>query len=334
MLDVSAIQQEIDNGYIVARRHPDAPLTILNYTVRTQVEWHWNAATMQCRGLIVDDSWNVVARPFKKFFSYEQLGGVVPHEPFEVLEKLDGSLGILYFWNGQPYIASRGSFDSEQARFANGLLRTKYREAEFDPRYTYLFEVIYPENRIIVDYGDREELVLLAIVETATGAEKPLPRTDTVFPVAARYDGLTRFDDILAMQQPGKEGFVVLFDSGLRVKVKFAEYLQLNRLLSGVREKVVWERLRAGATVDDVVRNVPDEFFDKVRAIAAELIAKYNAIESRAFEQLPRSYASRKEFAEYAAQCEYPAVMFAMLDDDYVDLIWRMIRPTTEYGSR
>ena len=76
-----------------------------------------------------------------------------------------------------------------------------------------------PENQIVVDYGDMEEVVLLGVVETATGAERPL--VNDVFPVVRRYDGFRDFNEILKIQDVGREGFVVKFDCGVRVKVKF-----------------------------------------------------------------------------------------------------------------
>jgi RNA ligase len=153
MLDFVAIRREIDSGYISEQRHPQAPIRILNYTHRAQYDWRWNPETMQCRGLIVDDNNRIVARPFAKFFTYEQLSGVVPNEPFEAYEKLDGSLGILYMVDGEPCIATRGSFVSDQAERATEIYRRKYRDIVLDDRMTYLFEIIYPGNRIVVNYG-------------------------------------------------------------------------------------------------------------------------------------------------------------------------------------
>lgn len=327
-LDVDALQREIAAGYINAQWHPTARLRILNYSQRTQFDWRWNAETMQCRGLIVDHHWNVVSRPFPKFFSVEQLNGVVPAEPFEAYEKLDGSLGILYFVDGQPQIASRGSFTSEQAQRASAMLATKYLDARFDPDCTYLFEIIYPENRIVVDYGDRAELVLLAIIETATGRERPLPTSKSVFPVVRRYDGFSQFEELMATQDGTREGFVVRFESGQRVKIKFEEYKRLHKLLTGVSPRAIWEVLRQGNDLTQVIERVPDEFFRWVRETEADLRAAFAAIEAAARSEMTLG-GTRRDIAERFKQCRYPGVMFAMLDGkDYSDRIWRLIRPS------
>lgn len=327
-LDVGAIQAEIEAGYINEQPHPSAPLRILNYSQRAQFDWRWNAETMQCRGLIVDHQWNIASRPFPKFFSVEQLNGIVPVEPFEAYEKMDGSLGILYFVDGKPQIASRGSFTSDQAQRASAMLAARYPHARFDPDYTYLFEIIYPENRIVVDYGDREELVLLAIIETATGKEWPLHAYDSVFPVVKRYDGIEDFAELMVTQDGAREGFVVRFESGQRVKIKFDEYKRLHKLLTGVSPKAIWELLRSGDDLTKAIERVPDEFFEWVRQTEKCLRAEFAAIEETARSEMTVG-GSRKEIAERFKKCQYPSVMFSMLDGrDYSDQVWRMVKPS------
>jgi RNA ligase len=184
------LPEMLREGYVCVQRHPTVPLYIYNYTSKAQYERVWNEVTLQCRGLILDANGRVVARPFRKFFNLEEVQDL-PAGPFEVYEKLDGSLGILYWLGDEAYLATRGSFASEQSRRANGILQARYRHVlpRLDRGHTYLFEIIYPENRIVVNYGGREDLVLLAVVDTATGAELPLPEVG--FPVVERYDGLT-----------------------------------------------------------------------------------------------------------------------------------------------
>ena len=101
-----------------------------------------------------------------------KLGELPDYKSFEAFEKLDGSMGVLYIMpDGEKAIASRGSFVSDQAKFATEYLNEKYSEVRFLPQYTYLFEIIYPENRIVLDYGNKKEIVLLAIRENHTGRD-------------------------------------------------------------------------------------------------------------------------------------------------------------------
>jgi RNA ligase len=325
-IDPDAIRAEIEAGYISEQRHPFAPLRILNYTARAQFDWRWNAQTMQCRGLIVDDAWNVVSRPFPKFFSVEQLNGVVPVEPFEAYEKLDGSLGVLYRDGEDVCIASRGSFTSEQAVRATEIYRKRYSHIPLNPNLTFLFEIIYPENRVVVDYGGMEDIILLAVINTETGAEFPLQ--DIGFPMVKRYDGFSQFDELLANQDNSREGFVVRFQSGQRVKIKFDEYKRLHKLLTGVSPKAIWEVLKSGDDIGKVIERVPDEFFQWVKETENDLRAAFARIELAAREQM-RFGKCRKTLAKHFTSCAYPSVMFAMLDGrDHSEAIWKLVKPS------
>lgn len=328
-IDFDAINREIEQGYINAQRHPSGELTILNYSQRAQFDWRWNAETMQCRGLIVDAENRIVARPFPKFFSYEQLNGVVPNEPFEAYEKLDGSLGVLYFHRDEPAIATRGSFTSPQAVRATEILRQKYSGVSLDGDLTYLFEIILPENRIVVDYGDTEDIVLLATIETATGREVPTPEIG--FPIVKRYDGINDFAELLSQQDGKREGFVVLFKSGQRVKIKFDEYKRLHRLLTGVSPKHIWQSLMAGDDLNKLIERVPDEYFQWVKATESELRARFDEIESTTkaiFDSRPCA-ASRKDVASYFRQFDNQDILFSMFDGKpYAEKIWKRIRPS------
>ena len=93
------LDQMITGGYVRVQRHPSQPLSIYNYTEKAQFENVWNQATLNCRGLIVDNATrSVLARPFAKFFNHGQPGAPVLDldEPVSVTDKADGSLGVLY----------------------------------------------------------------------------------------------------------------------------------------------------------------------------------------------------------------------------------------------
>ena len=334
-MDTTQLQPLIDAGYITVRSHPAADLFIYNYTPKAQYERVWNDCTLACRGLILDGAGRVVARPFAKFFNVDELDpALIPLEPFEVFEKLDGSLGILYWLNGEPFVATRGSFASEQAIRATQMLRTTYAHTlgQLDPAKTYLFEIIYPENRIVVDYAGRETLILLAIVDTATGRDEPL--ADIGFPVVKRFDGITDFQTLRAWEQANCEGFVVRFRSGMRLKIKLAEYVQLHRILTGVSNLSIWEYLSAGKSFDDLLAAVPDEFYDWVTATQTELLGRYEAIETECRATF-RDLGDRKTTAIYFQTQRYPSVLFKMLDNQpYGHIIWKTIRPAFQKAFR
>lgn len=331
MMDIALLQQMIEGGWVSVQKHPEAALYLYNYTQQTQYEGQWNEVTMACRGLILDEQMGVVARPFPKFFNLEEVNPQqIPMEPFEVFEKMDGSLGVLYWHHDKPYLATRGSFSSEQAAVANELLHTRYAHAHgrLKKGVTYLFEIIYPENRIVVDYGDKRELVLLAMLDTATGSDLPLEELG--FPVVKKYDGLTDLHALKARQEANKEGFVVRFRSGLRLKVKFEDYVRIHKIITRVSSITIWEYLRDAKPLNELLEEVPDEFFYWVRAKVAQLEAAYTQIEAAAKAEF-RVLESRKESALYYQSCQYPAILFKLYEGKkYDQIIWKMVRPAFE----
>jgi RNA ligase len=316
------VERLIGEGYISKRKHSSESLWILNYTARAQYEEVWTPETKACRGLVVNENGDIVARPFEKFFNYDQVTDQIPNEHFDVYEKMDGSLGVMYFVKGKPYIATRGSFDSPQAVEANKMLHNY--ECSFDPALTYLFEIIYPENRIVIDYKSNRELVHLATIETATGREldvtTPMPRPKV-------YDGLD-VDAILSLNWPDQEGFVLRYESGFRVKVKFNEYKRLHKVLTGIGERAIWEAMQT-EMFDKLLERVPDEFYRWATNVRNTISISKQTIRELCYRDY-QPQATRKESAELFKTKKYPAVLFALLDGkDIEPILWKLAKPET-----
>lgn len=340
-IDLSVIHSLVEGGYLSAHKHPTADLWIYNYTPKTQFEGHWTAETLMCRGLIVRGDGTVIARPFGKFFSVEktiELFGPLPNEPFEVTEKIDGSLGIGFVLDGANQIATRGSFDSEQALHAQRILEYRYAEVRFDAGHTYLFEIVYPGNQVVVDYQGLDDLILLAEIDTATGQELPVDRLAAYpFPLVRRFDGIQDFGQLTQLmaerEDENEEGLVVRFASGLRVKCKLASYTRLHRLLTGLTAKTVWEALSRGEDLDTLLDRVPDEFYRWVMEERSRLLLRYQTIEAacRAMCQRVVNIPDRKARAALimTAGEHNHYVVFRMLDEKpYEEAIWRQIKPS------
>ena len=342
-INFDEVRRLVKEGFITARKHPTESLWIYNYTPKAQFEKMWTSETMQCRGLITDDGDRIIARPFSKFFNLEELDGKIPLESFKVFEKADGSLGILYWIGDDPFIATRGSFESGQAQRANKILRRKYASSFsiLDKRVTYLWEIVYPENRIVVDYGATEDLFFLAAFNTETGAEHDyedvwLNQLGGLWPRVRRYDGVRDLSEIRKFENDRDEGFVVRFESGLRVKIKFAEYMRLHKLLTQVSTKSIWESLRAGKPLNEILERVPDEFYKWVKRIKTDLEQRYATVEALAKAEF-RDLGDRKENAlYYTKMCNSsPSILFNMLDGkNYDQIIWKMLRPKFEKPFR
>lgn len=338
MINWNAIEEQVEQGYIKAAKHPEFDLTIYNYTNKAQYDWHWTPETRLCRGLIVDSNKNIIARPFEKFFSIDQLtqmGQELPNEPFEIFDKVDGSLGILYWYNDEPFIATRGSFDSEQAIFATNLLREKYKDAipYLYGCITYLFEIVYPENRIVVDYQGLKDIILIGGIETQTGKDISLSELNCPhFRAAFTYEGIDKNNplSVISLIDKNKEGVVIRYESGFRVKVKTEEYKRLHKLLTGVNARHIWEILKNGNSLETLLDKVPDEYYNWVDSTAKEIQSNRASIMAQCFIDFtnrPKTE-SRKELADYFRTCKYTPILFNLLDCKPSDkIIWELVKP-------
>ena len=329
MINKQILKQMLDEKLVAVQKHPDADLFIYNYSPKVQYDKLWNEITLQTRGLILDAEMNVVAKPFGKFFNLEEhQPEEIPHLPFDVFEKMDGSLGILYWLNDKPFIASRGSFESEQAIKATEILHQRYADTfiRLDKNSTYLFEIIYPKNRIVVDYGSIEDLFLLARMDNVSGQDLPINES-MGFPIVKRYDGINDLQQLKALEEENKEGFVVRFKNGFRVKMKFAEYVKLHRIITGVSNVAIWEYLAEGKSLEKLLEKVPDEFYNWVKEIQSEIINEFDKILTES-NSVFKEFETRKETALYFQTQKYPSVLFSMLDGKSPDkIIWKMVRP-------
>ncbi len=350
MFDQKQFQELIDARYINVQKHPTEDLFIYNYSKSCQYEQLWNEITTQCRGLIMDGQGNVVARPFKKFFNWEQHESYeIPKTSFVAYEKMDGCLGILY-WDskGDPYISTRGSFTSDQSKAANKFLQNNEElflaAKNFDRSLTYCFEVIHPSYRIVVDYGKRKDLVLLGVIDTQTGEDVDFP--DTPFTTVKVYDGIKDFKELKDLNIDNSEGFVLRFKDGFRMKIKFEEYCRLHSILTQVSSKTIWRCLRHETDFKEMLENVPDEFYTWVENKKEELIKEFETVEADAHEYLRkvlnkfpddtvkelRVGTKRREVAmELLKQKKKSRLAFAIFDaKNYDDMIWRKIEPIFE----
>ena len=298
--ELKLLEQEIVNGYVSKRKHPEFDLWIYNYTPKTQYEWHWNNITEQCRGLILDINYCLVAKGFNKFFTLEQLkndnrSNEIPNnESFEITNKIDGSLGILYFYDDNKYISTRGSFESEMAVVATEMLNNRYNHIVFYPEYSYLFEIIYPENRIVVDYGNVKELVLIGVVNNLTGDEYSIYDSEFDY---IEEQGLRRTELIISdkwetvldtyIDDHNMEGVVVHFlNSHYRVKLKLEWYKHISHIIQNLTKRGIWKKMRefgikGDGCIEDILGDIPDELYPMVQGYVDELYMDYDRIMSR-----------------------------------------------------
>jgi T4 RnlA family RNA ligase len=337
-MDKNNLDRLVKEGWLISQVHPSLDLTIYNYSQKTQYEKYWTEETLSCRGLVMDSKGNIVARPFKKFFNLSEIGEA-PDLPFEVFEKMDGSLGIFFYYRGNPVFASRGSFTSEQSQMGWKMIEKMGYEL-LKEGITYMFEIIYPSNMIVVNYGTEEKLVLLGAIDTQSGVEIPysnlLKDLSKNFEVVKKWDNKTSIEEITKENIINREGYVLKFSDSSRVKVKFEEYCRLHRIITNVSNLNIWEKLRSGSSLDDILDKVPDEFYDWVRETEESLTKKFHKLLKESNEKLiliknRLENSERKVYAEEIKKEDNSKILFYLLDGKNPDqLIWKEIKPKWE----
>ena len=292
----------------------------------------------ECRCLILElGSWDVAGISLNKFFNYGE--NYVPVDfdwsSFKTYEKLDGSL-ILLWWHKYHgwQVSSRSVPDGSSLVDDSGLtfkslvmntledMGTTWEKLTFflEPRYSYVFELMAPENQIVVQHKDRK-LVLLAVRSTREpyykessieGWEGYNPGWPT--PVVQQYEGFSKEVVLQAVQERSPlehEGFVLVDGSFNRIKVKSDAYCLMSHQRDGLGKsnKARLELILAGKD-DDMLPLLPVFIQDKITDLKKKLVTQVEQV-GAAYESI-KDITSQKDFASEACKYRYSAILFAI----------------------
>jgi RNA ligase len=245
---------------------------------------------------------------------------------------------------GEWIMATRGSFTSSQAIKGKELLE-KYNFERLHTGHTYLFEIIYKENRIVCDY-DYEDVVLLGMIETKTGNEINIHYdnedvrfknmiSNIGFRVVMLYKTWGEGYDLLKEEiSNDREGYVIRFRNGFRMKIKGEEYKRLHRILTNISNRDIFEYVKEGKPLDEILDKVPDEFYNWVKETKENFEQQFKTIDLEyrlIFKNITErnNITDKKTFAHYALSYSNSSILFAMYDDkDYKHIIWKLIYPS------
>lgn len=290
----------------------------------------------EARGIIIDlDEMKVISRPFDKFGNYgESYVEELDWASARVQEKMDGSLMKIWFYNDSWYISTNGTIDAfsvknnEEYNFGKMFLKAIEEQKPdllvcggiLNPEYTYMFELIGPQNQIVVKY-DKLEIYHIGTRHNLTGEEIDV---DIGIQKPKEYN-LHSLEDCIEFAKTFKaqehEGFVVVDGQWRRVKIKSPEYIIAHGLVNNsvLTTKKALDLIFQG-DMGEYLTYFPEkkEVFDKVMAeMAAEeqRIRDYIAlVDSQHFE-------TRKDFAVSAYQHKYfPFVMSVLFDHKELDI--------------
>lgn len=341
-INIRELEDMLNSKMVNKSAHPlHNGIVMYNYSKECVNEKCWNDTTMKCRGLIVDKNNNIIARPIPKFFNYEEhlneVGGIdkIPvNEPFKVFEKLDGSLGILYWIDDVPYITTKGSFESEQGYHATQILHTKYKNvwSKLNKNWTYMFEIIYPEDKHVVKYPGIDDIFLLAVFDNESVKEYDLSDFEGLFPQTHTYDNIKDWSTLREdIDGENREGFVIRFESGFRIKLKYEQYFKLHYMRNTLTRKKIVQYFIDGES--ESLMAALSEFDEEDRIVFGNIVddlrKEYATIYNKSFvESKNANFETRKENAQYIlSNCTYPSIVFAILYNGPVGtMVWKQVK--------
>lgn len=340
IMDAKNLVEMTKGGYVRVQTHPVYPFNIACYTKQAMFERAWNHVTMNCRGLIYhQETGEILARPFKKFFNYGEPNAATfgPEDWVTVYDKVDGSLGIAYDTPEGPAIATKGSFTSEQAIKGTELLRELYPGYMHDDVSTDLFEIIYPENRIVLDYKNLEGLMYLGSVNIEDGYNYWNGLLMDYWGIPKNHWMLQgEWAEVLPMidlNRSNAEGVVIYnHDTGDRLKLKQQDYIELHRVMTGLNEKQIWEWFK-DKDLEEVLVDLPEELHGWTSEVWNRIAAKFDRMSLDVIHAYYESrHLDRKQFALFNAgkPAWMRGALFAQYDNDTeraAEIIWKQVKP-------
>jgi len=283
---------------LAAKRHARYPnLVLLKYAAND-----FNSEVMkECRGILLDESrnWEIVGCPFFKFMNQDERGADnIEWSRARVYEKLDGSICMLYFYDGKWNVASSGSPDASgnigketfEQVFWDVWKRVCMYQEPMDTGITYLFEMLSPRNQIVCSVPV-ERIVLLG-TRRLSDLQEELPEAHAdrygwevarSFPLASLADVLKAASALNGDKRedgkvPDEEGYVVC-DMGNfnRVKVKSPKYVALAHLKGAAARKVLCDVNLLPLVMADEVEEM-SAYFPHLRARLEELADAITAL--------------------------------------------------------
>lgn len=278
--------------FIVAERDD---YTVINYMMMTDktfaIENSEDIGGMirrECRGIIFNNHGILISRPFHKFFNVGEreetfCNNIDLSIPHIVLEKVDGSMiRPVRMANGKIRLGTKMGV-TEVSMQAEVWLASKpqyymdWLDNKVSMNYTPIFEWISPENKIVVNY-DEANLVLLAIRDNYTGAYLPIDQFDSPFDTVNSKGMISgNVEDHIAntRMEEGREGDVICFENGHRVKIKNEWYVRVHRAKDKINQEWKIVDLIMNHQLDDLYPVLDAEDFNRVKAFEKKFSDAY-----------------------------------------------------------
>ena len=288
----------------------------------------FNPIVKECRGIILEDyTYKPVCVPFYKFGNYgEGYADTIDWSTARVQEKVDGSLIKVWYYNGEWKVSTNGMIDARDAELACNISEYKtfydlFIKAvenvgldfnKLNPRYTYMFELISPFNRVVVPYTE----ISLRHIGTRDIDTLEELNIDIGVPKPKEYNFKSLNECIrVAQELPfNEEGYVVVDGNWHRIKVKSPAYVAVHHLKNNgliTKERIV-ELIRLNEYEEFL--NYYPEYTEQIINIKNKIYLFIENMNSAIDKAQNTIFSTRKDFAEFAKKTMCPALMFSWYD--------------------
>jgi hypothetical protein len=245
-------------------RHPR--LRVVKYKPKVFYKALWTPELCEMRGLVVDEEWNVIVRPFRKIFNRFESGTDFPLDTdVAAARKVNGFMAALTVDDEYGVIVSTtGSLDSPFVTMAEKYL-LPLKDSGLINGVTYLFEIVDPEDPHIVEEKVGAYLIgARAVCSKITLLECDLDEIAKGMGVLRPEWKRASFGEIVEETKTCKhEGFVCYnVENGHALKIKSPYYL-VKKFFARVRaEKLTADWLQANR------HNFDEEFYGLIDYIS------------------------------------------------------------------
>ena len=286
--------------------------------------------------MVLREDGKLMSFAFPRFFNYhEKECDEVDIENADILEKLDGSL--ISVWNdGSDWrVTTRGAFPpAEQGVDFNVLFRRLFTRFDLLSKgYTYIFELISKDNRIVTNY-EEEFVTFIGMTVLDTMQEVSQNSLDMMGKELGvrrpRRFTATDIDScrvLFEQMKDDEEGLVVVDGNANRFKLKQESYLKMARIM----------KLKDQDILDYLVGKVElDADFDKLPEVKEriEMVQKrYNKFKEMVFQTYEgiKDLETQKDFALKAVNFLFSGILFKLrkgIEFTELDLKYKMIDET------
>lgn len=246
-----------------------------------------NPYALECRGIKFDAlTGSILARPFHKFFNLGEVPDGMDGRSIteaKVLEKLDGSMvyPLVHPVTNDVRLCTKAGITDVSIMAETlcnvpvSVLRSIILEG-----YTPIFEFTSPYQRIVIRYGE-SSLTLLAVRNTITGeyvSDLSALSERLSIPIITDYTGQLAIETVKGWED--KEGIVLVWDDGHRLKIKADDYVFKHKAKDGIQHEKNRIEIVLGDKLDDFKSLVDDVTYEHLLGYRVNLLSNITSFGS------------------------------------------------------